>query len=175
MTLGGYICGVAVLALALTSCGGERDLGPAAASATATATATPAYRHTAGGYRVVGTPLVLAKDGSTHLDVIVRLNKRLRTDRGDTEGFAAMFVVDGTALHAPPGRIGRPARLCYSGPIGPEGLPESLEHPRPGQGVLLEIKLPGVKRAIRIPAELRVTLPEEQLALIEALCGSIDA
>jgi len=174
-------CAAASLAVALmcgvAACGGHepkpQDAAPASASATAS---PPVYRRQAGGYRVVGSPMIFIgepRGRPPSIELIVRFNRPLRRDPNDGEGFGADFRIDNAgSLDAAPGRIGRASRHCYFGSYGNDT--GSLKDPQDGQRVVLKIDIRGVKRQLRVPAVLRGTLPPaEQRSMNEALCGAV--
>jgi hypothetical protein len=173
----------ALLAVACLSgaCGGDvrggghpgaRDVRAAAATAT-----PPSYRSRAGGYRVLGSPLIFVgeqREGAPpSIDIIVRFNRSIRRDAIDGEGVAADFQVNSSgSLDSAPGALGRPARHCYIGHFGNDS--GSLKDPRDGQRAVVTIHVRGVKRNLVMPATIRGPLAvDEQRALTEALCGPV--
>ena len=161
----------------MAACGGRepkpQDAAPTSASVTAS---PPVYRRQAGGYRVVGSPVMLigeATGGPPGIEITVRLNRPLRRDPIDGEGFGADFRIDDAgSLDAAPGRVGRAWRHCYFGYFGNDT--GSLKDPQDGQRVVLKIDIRGVKRQLRVPGVLRGPLPPaEQRSMNEALCGAV--
>jgi hypothetical protein len=155
------------------ACGGRApDEHVRVASATATA-APPAERRAAGGYRVLGTPLVLFEDSEPPgVDIVVRFNRRLHRDRIDGEGVGADFRVAGAgSLDTAPEAIGQPAKHCYAGYFGNDARRFT---PRDGEGRRLTIEIVGVKRRLLVDTTVHGPVaPDDLNAAIESLCGRV--
>ncbi len=144
MRFGVLVCG-ATAVLGLLACAEDRTQSPAAATSSPRSTEV----RSAGGYRIVGTPLAGVSSGRTpqgerfvDASVLVRLNRGLRTDGGLVE---ASIFLNGATGASPPVGAGRCARHCYS---QEPDLPRSSQL-RTGDTATLTIRIPGVRQALK--------------------------
>ncbi|HWK28713.1 MAG TPA: hypothetical protein VNS09_19270 [Solirubrobacter sp.] len=106
------------------------------------------------GYRIIGTPLVqFGYVSETLMFVVVRLDRELPKTRSGKRIAAKMRVDDRgvRSLYA----FGRPAEHCYRALIlGTKGSP-TLQDPRDGQPVSVELRITDARRQLMAPARLQ--------------------
>lgn len=154
MTLRKFALATVAVSLPIGSIAACAEAEPRNAPASARAPAPKDVR-SSGGYRIEGTPVAFVEPGRTSQgeaffdsSLLLRFNRALPKDGGLVE---ASIFVNGATGTSPPVGIGARSRHCYA------QFPEfsAASAPRTGDKGTLMVRIPRVKRALRLPIVFR--------------------